>query len=66
MSRVEEIQTAIKSLAHDEYVELMAWIYKKDWDKWDKEIERDSNSGKLDFLINEAIDAKKDSLLKDI
>jgi hypothetical protein len=28
------------------------------WEQWDKEIEKDSEEGKLDFLIKEAIDAK--------
>jgi hypothetical protein len=28
--------------------------------KWDKQIEEDSRAGKLDFLVKEALQAKKD------
>jgi len=27
-----------------------------DWERWDRQIELDSASGKLDFLIKEAVD----------
>jgi hypothetical protein len=29
-----------------------------DWEEWDRPIEKDSASGKLDFLVNEALAAK--------
>lgn len=35
-------------------IEVIKSANKKDWDKWDKQIEADSKSGKLDFLIAEA------------
>lgn len=66
MSTVEEIQSAIQSLPHSEYMELITWIHKKDWEEWDQQIEEDSDSGKLDFLLAEAEAAKKDNTLKDI
>lgn len=66
MSTVEEIQSAIQSLPHGEYMELITWIHKKDWEEWDQQIEDDSDSGKLDFLLAEAKNAKKDNTLKDI
>lgn len=66
MSTVEEIQSAIQSLPHDEYMQLIIWIHQKDWNEWDKQIEEDSNSGKLDFLLAEAEAAKNDNTLKDI
>jgi len=66
MSRVEEIQAAIESLPADEYARLRRWFSEKDWDKWDKQIEADSESGKLDFLIKEASDEKARGKLKDL
>ncbi len=35
-------------------------------EKWDMQIEKDAESGKLDFLIEEAISEKKQGLLKEI
>ena len=54
MSKVEDIQTEIESLSEDEYSGLRNWFSEKDWEKWDRQIEVDSASGKLDFLVKEA------------
>ena len=58
MATVEQIQEEIKSLPQIEYKRLLSWIHETDWKDWDKKIERDSDSGKLDFLLNEAIEKK--------
>lgn len=55
MSKVEEIEAAIESLSEEEYLHLRKWFTEKDWGKWDKQVQSDSESGKLDFLIREAI-----------
>ena len=39
-------------------IEAIKSANKKDWDKWDKQIEVDSESGKLDFLIADAMKEK--------
>ena len=54
MSKVEAIQTAIESLSENEYSRLKYWFSEKDSEKWDRQIEVDSESGKLDFLVKEA------------
>lgn len=54
MSTVEEILRSIESLAEEEYTRLREWFSERDWEKWDKQIEVDSESGKLDFLVKEA------------
>jgi hypothetical protein len=64
MSKIEEIEAIIESLSEDEYVLLRRWFFEKDWGKWDKQIAEDSESGKLDFLIKEAIDEKTKGKLK--
>lgn len=66
MSKVEEIQAAIETLSEEEYVRFREWFTEKDWKKWDKQIERDSKLGKLDFLIKEAFDEKAKGKLKEI
>ncbi len=64
MVTVEKIQSEIETLPHHEYTRLMRWIYEKDWQDWDRELEGDIASGKLDFLIKEALDEKKNGKLK--
>ncbi|MEW6408619.1 MAG: hypothetical protein AB1488_00705 [Nitrospirota bacterium] len=66
MSKVEEIEAAIESLSEEEYVRFRRWFSEKDWEKWDKQIEADSESGKLDFLIKDALDEKAKGKLKEL
>lgn len=66
MPKVEEIEATIESLSDDEYARLREWFYERDWKKWDRQIEVDSESGNLDFLIKEAIDEKKQGNLKEL
>ena len=65
MARVDDIKTAIESLPEEEFAELREWLSEKDWEKWDRQIEKDSESGKLDFLIEEALEEKRMGKLKD-
>lgn len=66
MSRVEEIQSAIISLAPEEYARLRQWFAERDWKQWDQEIEADAASGKLDFLIEEAVTEKDQGHLREL
>ena len=65
MSTLEEIETAIESLPKAEYARLREWFIERDWGKWDKQIEADSESGKLDFLVKEAFGEKAEGKLKE-
>lgn len=58
MSTVEEIIRSIESLSEEEYARLREWFSERDWEKWDRQIKADSESGKLDFLVKEAHDEK--------
>ncbi len=66
MSRVEELQAAIESLPQEEYRRLRDWFTERDWEEWDKEIKADSKAGKLDFLVNEALEDKAKGRLRDL
>jgi hypothetical protein len=66
MSKVEEIKQAIDTLSQDDYVLLRRWFSEKDWQKWDAQIADDSDSGKLDFLIKEALEAKATNKLREL
>jgi hypothetical protein len=55
MTKIEEIQAAVESLPESEYAQFRRWFSERDWEKWDKQIEVDSEAGNLDFLVKEAI-----------
>ena len=66
MAKVDELKREIEKLPSEEYVELIRWLSEKDWAQWDKEIEADSEAGRLDFLVREALDEKAKKTLKDL
>jgi hypothetical protein len=64
MTKLEELETAIGDLPEEEYRQFRRWFLEKDWERWNRQIEEDSGAGKLDFLINEALDAKYEKMIK--
>ena len=66
MSKVEDIQAAVESLSEDEYRRFRTWFSEREWQKWDDRIQRDSELGRLDFLIDEAVEEKAKSQLQDL
>lgn len=66
MPKVDDIKAAIEALPEEDYVQLRQWFSEKDWEKWDRQIEEDSESGTLDFLIEEAFDEKAKKKLKEL
>jgi hypothetical protein len=66
MSKVDELKQAIDTLPEEEYIQLRRWFSEKDWQKWDAEIAADSESGKLDFLLKEALEAKAANKLREL
>ena len=59
MTKVEELKMAITSLPEEDYSQLRRWFLERDWERWDRELEADAESGELDFLLQEAAEAKK-------
>ena len=53
----------LKHYLPQEYMKLVRWFSERDWKAWDREIIEDSQSGKLDFLLEEALNAKKNGQL---
>ena len=66
MSSITEIQQAILVLPETEYVQLREWISELDWERWDREIEADSEAGRLGFLIAEAREAREHGVLDEL
>ncbi len=55
MTNVETIEEQIAELDNASFSKLRDWFVEFDQSRWDKQIEADSNAGKLDFLINAAL-----------
>ena len=66
MTHIEEIEQAVASLPADEYRRFREWVLQRDWDVWDRQIEGDSASGKLDFLVKEAAEEKDQGRLRSL
>ncbi len=66
MARVAEIKLAIEELNERDFVQIRQWFIEKEWEKWDKQLERDSKEGKLDFLIKEVQKEKAKGKLKSL
>lgn len=54
-NEIEFLENCIAKLDNDSFSMLRDWFIEFDQARWDKKLEADSNSGKLDFLINAAL-----------
>ena len=66
MSAISEIHQAITSLSKSDYAQLRRWLNEYDWEEWDQQIEADSDDGKLNFLMDQATEAKRQGTLEDL
>ena len=56
MSTVEEITAAIERLPADQVARVRAWLAEYAERLWDEQIERDEQDGRLDALIDRALE----------
>ncbi len=56
MSTVDEITAAIEQLPTTDVARLHAWLTEYAERLWDEQIERDEQAGRLDGLINRALE----------
>jgi len=66
MSKIDELKAEIERLPSEEVAEIFRWLSEKEWERWDKEIEADSQAGRLDFLVRQAQEEKAKGNLKDL
>jgi hypothetical protein len=66
MSRIDQIKAEIERLPETDIAEIFRWLSEKDWERWDRQIEADSEAGRLDFLIREVEQEKSQGKLKDL
>ena len=55
MSTVQEIENAVEKLSEEEFKNFRVWVDQYEADAWDQKIANNIESGKLDFLANEAL-----------
>lgn len=66
MTKLQLIQTEIETLTDDEFTYLKNWINELETQQWENQIEEDSNSGRLDFLIEESLLEKSKGQLREL
>ena len=55
MSELEELEKRVRELSAEELAKFRAWFTEFDNLLWDRQIEQDAKSGKLDSLVSEAL-----------
>jgi hypothetical protein len=55
MISVEVLEKQITELDNESFSKLRDWFIEFEQSRWEKQIEADSNAGKLDFLIDAAL-----------
>ncbi len=60
MKSVEAIESAVEALSGHEFEEFRSWFFDYDHGRWDQQLEKDSQDGKLDDLAREAAQEYRD------
>lgn len=55
MSTLEQLEAAILALPLEEFQRLRQRLFDVDYQRWDEQLEKDIEDGKLDALAEEAI-----------
>ncbi len=66
MTQLELLEQHIAALDDDSFSKLREWFIEFDQARWDKKLEADSNTGKLDFLINAALAEHEAGITRDL
>ena len=66
MTKIERIESEIRALTDTERAELRKWFFEFDAEIWDKQIERDSISGRLANLAKKSLEDHKGGTSTDL
>ena len=55
MTAIEKLEREVQKLSREELAAFRDWFRKYDSDAWDRQVEHDVQSGRLDSLAEEAI-----------
>lgn len=63
---VADLKNAVTGLSSDEFERFREWFVGFDSDAWDRQIEQDVCSGKLDALADSALEAHRDGKTREL
>ena len=66
MTRIKQIEHEVKKLNRAELEAFRNWFWEYDADEWDRQIEEDVQTGRLDKLTEEALAAHKAGRTKEL
>lgn len=66
MSRIEEIEMAVRDLDADGLVAFRAWFAEFDAEQWNRRFTSDAEAGRLDRLADEALDDLHNGRTRDL
>jgi hypothetical protein len=66
MSRVETIEKEVRKLSDEELATFREWFARFDAEAWDRELEADIASGKLDALAEQALAHHKAGTIREL
>lgn len=55
LGSLREIKDAVSALSHEQLSEFRAWYERFEAEKWDGQIKRDANDGRLDAIADAAL-----------
>lgn len=55
MGKLEALESQIQSLSPEELARFREWFLEFDWSSWDRQLDTDVGSGKLDRLAERAL-----------
>ena len=55
MTKLEQLESEIKSLSPDDFAKLRDWLLELNAQQWDREFEQDATSGKLDKVFERSL-----------
>ena len=55
MTTLEYVEAQVQQLSPSDFAKFREWFQEYTWQKWDRQIEQDSKSGKLKALAEKAL-----------
>jgi len=66
MTKLQMLEEEIKKLSPEEMAQLRDWLLELDAEQWDREIERDAASGRLDQVFEKSLADHRDGKSREI
>jgi uncharacterized membrane protein len=60
MNAIKELEAAVQRLSPQQRAEFRAWFEEFDAADWDRQLEADAREGRLDWLLQEGLQAAQD------